>query len=1027
MRWLSRFVRLEHEGLPVYLDGERPEWFVPASGSDRLLRCALETGATPPDAERDFPLLAGLLGPAVPLPPYSGRAAHLCLTGLTELWLHLTDRCNLSCRHCLFAASPARRAALDPVLAWRAITEAHALGCRLFFFTGGEPLLYPEFPALLGRVQALDPTSRVVVLSNGLLLDEWGPALAALERERLHLQVSMDGLEPTHDRLRGRGSFARLRCNLDLARDLGLKVTVATALNSHTIDELPAVVRLAAEVGADSLHWLHHFVRGQGTAAQQSSTERLYQGVVAAAAVADTLGLRLDNLESLAAQVFSPPGTRHDLSNAGWQSLAIGPDAVVYPSPALVGLAQATCGPLSDGLETVWRQSPALETIRAASLVQAPQWRESPCRFLTGGGDLDQSLVHSQSCVGADPYAALQEQLALWLIARRARQYPDAGLFRLRMGDVRSECPAEAGGDGSVQLTHCNCVVSLAGGDGRSLVRDYYGAAARETRTEIVNPYGPATAVDQVPAEAAQRSYGCGSPVRAAVPRPGEVLVDLGAGSGVECFLSAEAVGPAGRVYGIDMTPAMLELARRGQRQVAERLGYDNMEFRHGYLEAIPLDDGVADVVISNCVINLSPDKRRTFLEIARVLKLGGRLVVADVVTDEDLPPSLRNNPRLRGECLGGALRQDQLVALLRDCGLERVHLHSRHPYRQEEGGRFFSLTYLAYRPGHESEQRLRAVYRGPCSALSSCAGTLLPVGAVVELEEHEARGFGEAVFLLDDEGVVTNVAQAPCDCALPPEARGAATVGPVAAAAERQARDCMVCGAPLHYETTPMSRRCHYCGVEESSSAACDRGHFVCDRCHQQEALPVIRHLLGSSRETDLLTLLQAVRRHPALPMHGPEHHALLPGVLLTCYRNNGGELSDGAILSGIERGSRVPGGSCGFWGNCGAVIGAGIAAAVILEATPLTPHPRQRAQSFSAGLLAEVARITGGRCCQREAWIVLRETSRRSRELFGVHLPAAAVLACDQYPHNRECLRAACPLWADRVRQRSPVLPLA
>jgi len=504
--------------------------------------------------------------------------------------------------------------------------------------------------------------------------------------------------------------------------------------------------------------------------------------------------------------------------------------------------------------------------------------------------------------------------------------------------------------------------------------------------------------------------------------------VDLGSGSGVECFLAAEAVGPAGRVFGIDMTSAMLELARRGQRQVAQRLGYDNMEFRHGYLEAIPLDDDTADVVISNCVINLSPDKRRTFLEITRVLKPGGRLVVADVVCDEEPPAAVRNSPRLRGECLGGAMRQDHLVAMLRDCGLERIHLLSRHPYRREEHSLFFSLTYTAHKPGGLQPGRTKAVYRGPCTAITSCAGTLLPAGAVVELAETEARGLGETVFLLDDGGAVTNIVQAPCECAIAPEELiKTPDASNITEESPRHGQGCMVCGAALVYETTPTVRRCHYCLVEEYNAAACANGHFVCDRCHQQEALPVIRHLLTTSRATDLLELLHLARKHPALPMHGPEHHALLPGVILACYRNNGGALTEKAILTGIERGSRVPGGSCGFWGNCGAVIGAGIAAAVILEATPLTPHPRQRAQSFSAALLTAVSRITGGRCCQRESWIVLRETAARSRELFGVHLPAEFPLACDQYHHNHECLRAACPLWACRRRDTRPALPLA
>jgi len=173
------------------------------------------------------------------------------------------------------------------------------------------------------------------------------------------------------------------------------------------------------------------------------------------------------------------------------------------------------------------------------------------------------------------------------------------------------------------------------------------------------------------------------------------------------------------------------------------------------------------------------------------------------------------------------------------------------------------------------------------------------------------------------------------------------------------------------------------------------------------------------------MIGLLTTIRSHPAVPMHGPEHHGMVPGVILAAYRNSGGDLSRETIAAGIDRGSNVPGGACGFWGSCGAAIGAGIAAALILDATPLTPNPRQQAQEFTARILAAIAEITGGRCCQRETWLALTHTARLSEEFFGIPMQADTTLHCDQYRQNRECIRKQCPLWDLRVK-KSPEVQL-
>ena len=192
----------------------------------------------------------------------------------------------------------------------------------------------------------------------------------------------------------------------------------------------------------------------------------------------------------------------------------------------------------------------------------------------------------------------------------------------------------------------------------------------------------------QAPDDAGASSLGCGNPTALAALRPGEVVVDLGAGGGLDAFLASRRVGPDGFVYGVDMTDAMLELARRN----AARGGFTNVEFRKGQIEDLPLPDGTADVIISNCVINLSPDKGQTLHEALRVLKPGGRLAVSDIVIDgdlDDLPVSegeVRAALRWAG-CIAGALTISQFRQLLADAGFGEIDIEIKHRYRLADLG----------------------------------------------------------------------------------------------------------------------------------------------------------------------------------------------------------------------------------------------------------------------------------------------------------------------------------------------------
>jgi SAM-dependent methyltransferase len=176
--------------------------------------------------------------------------------------------------------------------------------------------------------------------------------------------------------------------------------------------------------------------------------------------------------------------------------------------------------------------------------------------------------------------------------------------------------------------------------------------------------------LDAVP-EAANLGVGCGNPTAMDELRPGETVVDLGSGAGMDAFLAARAVGPEGRVIGVDMTDAMLEQARKN----AEALGLGNVEFRQGLIEALPLEDESVDVVISNCVINLSPEKQRVWDEAYRVLRPGGRALVSDVVLEHELPSALLETTEALIGCVGGATLRDDYLAVVRRAGFREVEI----------------------------------------------------------------------------------------------------------------------------------------------------------------------------------------------------------------------------------------------------------------------------------------------------------------------------------------------------------------
>lgn len=242
-------------------------------------------------------------------------------------------------------------------------------------------------------------------------------------------------------------------------------------------------------------------------------------------------------------------------------------------------------------------------------------------------------------------------------------------------------------------------------------VSDKYGAIARSVRekgTEATSCCGPtccgggekdaisanlysASEASTVPADAITASLGCGNPTALAELKPGETVLDLGSGGGIDVLLSAKRVGPTGKAYGLDMTDDMLALALENK----QKAGATNVEFLKGHIESIPLPANTIDVIISNCVINLSGNKDRVMAEAFRVLRPGGRFAVSDVVSRRDVPAEVRKNMELWIGCVAGALSETDYVAKLRAAGFVDVELEVTREYRAAEARTFLETSGL--------------------------------------------------------------------------------------------------------------------------------------------------------------------------------------------------------------------------------------------------------------------------------------------------------------------------------------------
>lgn len=365
-------------------------------------------------------------------------------------------------------------------------------------------------------------------------------------------------------------------------------------------------------------------------------------------------------------------------------------------------------------------------------------------------------------------------------------------------------------------------------------VSERYSRAARETEPALCCPvrYDPRY-LHAIPDEILERDYGCGDPSE--YVREGDTVLDLGSGSGKIFYIASQIVGPSGRVIGVDASDDMLALANRHRRDIGDRIGFHNVEFRKGRIEDLSLDPGLVDaelatrpvcttadlgrldafcasarrerplvaddsvdVVLSNCVLNLvsSERKEQLFREMFRVVRRGGRVAISDIVSDEDVPEDLKRNPELWSGCISGAYREDEFVAAFDRAGFYGIEIVKRdeRPWQTVRGIEFRSVTVVAHKgkQGPCIERRQAVIYRGPWRSVTDDDGHVLERGQRTAVCDKTFQIFGGEPYARDllpvepYEAIAVDGAKA-FDCSRPTlrsalETKGSGYDGPVRA-----------------------------------------------------------------------------------------------------------------------------------------------------------------------------------------------------------------------------------------------------
>lgn len=410
-------------GISIYFKKDRPGWFVPNRSGDRLLERFAAGRAVDLTTEEETFIAA--------LPRFENADTEQSHPAqitqpLSELWLHLTDRCNLECSHCLFSSSPENRAQISFKVLTDITRQAAELGCKRYILTGGEPLMHPDFERIV-EMLLNERSAEVIVQTNGTLLRQSAGAIQGWAARPFRLQVSADGLQDNHDRIRGSGAFARLTDDLERLTLHGVPFSLLMSVDNNNAAQMSDFVDLALMTGSSRVDYMWYVMRGRGTDAEFCSPESLFGNLIAAAHRAEGRGIVVGNVENLRRRVFLGDGGGYP---AGIGSAALGPDGALYPSPSLVWL-QEMAATVRGNLKKTWNENEIFVDLR-----RGMGDLFSPMKYYHHGGDIAHSYLSSGSLFGNDPYLPLYESTILWLIAGEAGPISDEGspALRLKMG-----------------------------------------------------------------------------------------------------------------------------------------------------------------------------------------------------------------------------------------------------------------------------------------------------------------------------------------------------------------------------------------------------------------------------------------------------------------------------------------------------------------------------------------------------------------------------------------------------------------
>lgn len=225
----------------------------------------------------------------------------------------------------------------------------------------------------------------------------------------------------------------------------------------------------------------------------------------------------------------------------------------------------------------------------------------------------------------------------------------------------------------------------------------------------------------------------------------------------------------------------------------------------------------------------------------------------------------------------------------------------------------------------------------------------------------------------------------------------------------------CLICGAELEYYADRHEQMtCEICGKQVSSNVRCEKGHFICDECHGRKSVEMVVAACRELKSKDPVEIAQKLFENSFVHMHGPEHHVLVGASLLTAYHNGGGQIDlDKALEEMVERGMQIPGGSCGFWGGCGAALSAGISFSIITGTTPLSSESWGLCSMLTSRILAAMGSIGGPRCCKRTSFLSITEAAGFMNENLPSEIEITRDIKCSFSHNNRECITERCPFF--------------